>query len=178
MATRYPGDKKPSYQCHEFFKEAMAGLREPCGRIVAATLDDLVAWRSAEAQPAALELSLRASEDLERERQRLHEQWRLRLERASQDTARAERQYQLAEPENRLVARTLEARWEEALQRQRQETEEYERFLAKLPMSLSVASGTIQLLGEYRATLNDAGTSVVDRRDPMRRETSARHCGR
>ena len=29
--------------------------------------------------------------------------------------SRAERQYQLAEPENRLVVRTLESRWEEAL---------------------------------------------------------------
>jgi DNA invertase Pin-like site-specific DNA recombinase len=171
MGTRHPGDKKPSYQCHEFYKEAMAGLREPCGHIAAAALDHLVAQEVLRAlEPAALELSLRASEDLERERQRLHEQWRLRLERASQDVARAERQYQLAEPENRLVTRTLEARWEEALQRQRQETEEYERFLAKLPASLSVAErDRIRMLSENIARLwNDAGTSVVDRKQIIR----------
>ena len=52
-------------------------------------------------------------------------------------TARAERQYQLAEPENRLVARTLEARWEEALKREREEEEEYDRFLAQQPATLS-----------------------------------------
>ena len=48
------------------------------------------------------------------------------------EVARAERQYQAVEPENRLVARTLEARWEDALKRQRQVEEEYHRFLAKL----------------------------------------------
>ena len=52
-------------------------------------------------------------------------------------STRAERQYQLAEPENRLVVRTLEARWEEALKQQRQEEEEYDRFLAQLPATLS-----------------------------------------
>jgi hypothetical protein len=43
------------------------------------------------------------------------------------------------EPENRLVARTLEARWEDALKQQRQVEEEHHRFLAKLPATLAVA---------------------------------------
>ena len=66
-------------------------------------------------EPAALDLSLRAIENVEQERKRLHDQWRQTLERARHEVARAERQYQAVEPENRLVARTLEARWEEAL---------------------------------------------------------------
>jgi DNA invertase Pin-like site-specific DNA recombinase len=134
MNTRYPGDKKPCYQCNEFYSTAVAELTEPCGRIAAATLDDLVAREVLRAlEPAALELSLRAIEDAERDRKRFHNQWRQRLERVRQQTARAERQYQLAEPENRLVARTLEARWEDALKRQRQEEEEYDRFLYGMP---------------------------------------------
>ena len=56
-----------------------------------------------------------------------------------QDVARAERQYHAVEPENRLVARTLEARWEDALKKQRQVEEDYHRFLAKLPATLSGA---------------------------------------
>jgi DNA invertase Pin-like site-specific DNA recombinase len=171
MSTRYPGDKKPCYQCHEYYAEAMAGLPEPCGRISAATLDDLVAREVLRAlEPAALELSLRASEDVERERHRRHEQWRLRLERARQEAARAERQYQLAEPDNRLVARTLEARWEEALQRQRQEEEEYDRFLAQQPASLSPDERQrIRSLSENISQLwNDTGTSVIDRKQIVR----------
>jgi hypothetical protein len=111
--TRYKTDKRPSYYCGEHSRRA---LNEPCGHISAATLDDLVAREVLRAlEPAALDLSLRAIEDAEHERRRLHDQWRQTLERARQDVERAERQYHAVEPENRLVARTLEARWEDAL---------------------------------------------------------------
>ncbi len=52
----------------------------------------------------------------------------------SGDTPR--RQYQAAEPENRLVTRTLERRWEEALQEVRQLDEEYARFRLTQPIAL------------------------------------------
>jgi hypothetical protein len=67
-------------------------------------------------QPAALEISLQVAEDLEGERERAqHAHWQQRLERARYEAERAERQYQAVEPENRLVARTLEQHWEAAL---------------------------------------------------------------
>jgi len=171
MNTRYPGDKKPCYQCNEFYATSVAELSEPCGRIAAATLDDLVGREVLRAlEPAALELSLRAVESVERDRKRLHDQWRQRLERARQEVERAERQYQLAEPENRLVVRTLEARWEEALRRQRQEEEEYDRFLSQQPAALSAAERErIRALSENVAQLwNAEGTSVMDRKQIVR----------
>lgn len=171
MNTRYPGDKKPSYQCHEFYVQTLEELPDPCGRIAAATLDDLVVGEVLRAlEPAALELSLRAIENVEQERQRLHDQWHQRLERARQEVARAERQYQLAEPENRLVVRTLEARWEEALKQQRKEEEEHHRFLAKLPATLSDADRRrIATLSQNVASLWHAeGTSAMDRKQIIR----------
>ena len=168
MATRYKTDKRPSYYCGEYSRSP---LDEPCGHIAAATLDDLVAREVLRAlEPAALELSLRAIENVEQERKRLHDQWRQTLERARQEVARAERQYQAVEPENRLVARTLEARWEDALKKQRQVEEEYHRFLAKLPATLSVADRQrIQSLSESVATLwNAPATSAPDRKQIMR----------
>jgi hypothetical protein len=92
------------------------------------------------------------------------------LERARHEVARAERQYQLAEPENRLVVRTLETRWEEALKRQRQEQEEYDRFLAKLPATLSDNERQrITALSQDVATLWHAGgTSALDRKQILR----------
>jgi hypothetical protein len=117
-----------------------------------------------------LELSLRAIEDAERDRKRLHDQWRQRLERVRQEAARAERQYQLAEPENRLVARTLEARWEDALKRQRQEEEEYDRFVAHQPATLSPAERErIRSISNNVVQLwNAEGTSAVDRKQIVR----------
>ena len=171
MNTRYPGDKKPCYQCNEFYSKAVAELTEPCGRIAAATLDDLVIREVLHAlEPAALEPSLRAIEDAERDRNRLHSQWRQRPDRVRQEAARAERQYQLAEPENRLVARCLNARWEDALKRQRQEEEEYDRFMARQPVALGfVERERIRKLSNDVVQLwNAEGTSVVDHKQIVR----------
>jgi DNA invertase Pin-like site-specific DNA recombinase len=168
MMTRYRDDQKPSYYCGEYSRLA---LDEPCGRIAAATLDDLIASEVLRAlEPAALELSLRAIENVEHERQRLHGQWRQTLERAQQEVARAERQYHAVEPENRLVARTLEARWEEALKKQRQAEEDYHRFLAKLPATLSGADRQrIRALSESVAALWHApATTALDRKQIVR----------
>jgi len=137
FSTRCKADKRPRYYCGDYWRLA---LEEPCGHIAAAPLDDLVAREVLRAlEPAALELSLRAIENIEQERKRLHDQWRLKLERVRYEAERAERQYHAVEPENRLVARTLEVRWEEALKQQRQVEEDYHRFLAKLPATLGAA---------------------------------------
>ena len=168
LSTRYKRDKRPSYYCGDYWRLA---LEEPCGHIAAATLDELVAREVLRAlEPAALELSLRAIEDVERERQRLHDQWRLKLERSRHEADRAERQYSAVEPENRLVARTLEARWEEALKQQRQVEEDYHRFLAKLPAALSAADRErIRDLSQSVAALwHAAGTSAQDRKQIIR----------
>jgi DNA invertase Pin-like site-specific DNA recombinase len=168
MATRYKTDKRPSYYCGE---KSRSPLDEYCGHISAATLDDLVAREVLRAlEPAALELSMRAIEEVEQERKRLHDQWRQTLERASQEVRRAERQYQAVEPENRLVARTLEARWEDALKGRRQAEEEYHRFLSKLPATLSAADRQrIQSLSGSVGTLwNAPGTSAPDRKQIIR----------
>lgn len=168
MATKYPGDKKPSYYCEEYWR---AALNEPCGRIAAKTLDDLVAREVLRAlEPAALELSVRAIENVEQERKRLHDQWRQKRERARQDVARAERQYHTVEPDNRLVARTLEARWEDALKKQRQVEEDYHRFLVRLPETLGRADRQrILSLADSVATLWHASrTSALDRKQIVR----------
>jgi hypothetical protein len=90
-------------------------------------------------EPAALELHLAAAADVALERQRLHEHWQQQLERARYETERASRQYQAVEPENRLVARELERRWEETLKEQRRLEQEYEKYCRSQPSALSAA---------------------------------------
>jgi hypothetical protein len=87
-----------------------------CQSLVGEVLDAFVAEQVLRApEPAALEISLQAAEDVEAERQQLHRHWQQRLERAQYQVERAARQYQAVEPEHRLVARTLERHWEDAL---------------------------------------------------------------
>jgi DNA invertase Pin-like site-specific DNA recombinase len=112
----------------------------PCQSLSGQRLDALVSQQVLTAlEPAALELHLAAAAEVEQERQRLHRHWQQQLERARYETDRAARQYQAVEPENRLVARELERRWEEALHGQRRLEEDYERFCGSQPAALSAA---------------------------------------
>jgi DNA invertase Pin-like site-specific DNA recombinase len=129
--------KKAHYWCDTHLFEER---EQPCFGLKAPPVDELVAQQVLRAlEPAAVDLSLQAATDIKQERERLHRHWRQRLERAQYESQRAERQYQSVEPENRLVARTLEQRWEESLRQERQLHEEYDRFLAATPASLSEA---------------------------------------
>jgi hypothetical protein len=111
-----------------------------CGSLPGRELEQLVAEQILVAlEPASLELSLAAADRIEQERSELERHWQLRLQRAQQDAERAFRQYDAVEPENRLVARTLESRWEETLAEVRTLTEEYDRFRASRPLLLSAA---------------------------------------
>jgi DNA invertase Pin-like site-specific DNA recombinase len=86
-------------------------------------------------EPAALEASLAVAADLQTERAALEQQWRQRLERAQYQVDQARRRYASTEPENRLVARTLERDWEAALAEQVRLTAEHERFRRERPQS-------------------------------------------
>jgi excisionase family DNA binding protein len=86
-------------------------------------------------EPAALEASLAVAADLQAERAVLEQQWRHRLERAQYKVDQARRRYASTEPENRLVARTLEREWEEALAEQVRLTADHERFRRERPLS-------------------------------------------
>src|SRR3546814_20355979 len=80
-----------------------------CQSISARPVDKLVTTLILEAlSPAAIDVSLQAAEDIELERQQLHEQWKLRLDRAGYETALVCRRYAAADPGNRLVVRTPE----------------------------------------------------------------------
>jgi DNA invertase Pin-like site-specific DNA recombinase len=125
------------YNCHR----ALTCYGEPeCQSLSGGCLDALVSEQVLAAlQPAALELHLSAAEDIEQQRQKLHQNWQQRLERARYEAERAARQYRAVEPENRLVARELERRWEECLKNQLQVQSEYDQFCAERPARLSAA---------------------------------------
>src|SRR5262249_52003361 len=135
MHASYPSKSAAYYSCEQHLK---VGTGPRCHGLRTTPVDDLVARQVVRAlEPAALELSLQAARDVRRERDRLHRHWQQQLERARYESGRAERQYHAVEPENRLVARTLERRWEEALGSQRQLEEEYDRFRRDQPAELS-----------------------------------------
>lgn len=120
LTVRYRGNGGvyPVYQCSWRHKEALD--RHACLSVPAAPLDEAVANRLVSAvTPATIQLALAALTTLEEREQAIAEQWRRRVERARYEADLAESRYQAVDPNNRLVASTLEQRWEAAMRRLR-----------------------------------------------------------
>jgi DNA invertase Pin-like site-specific DNA recombinase len=121
-------------------------------------------------EPAALELSLTATERIEQERAELDKLWQQRRERAAYEVERAARQYDAVEPEHRLVARTLERTWEGKLAAQQQLEEEYHRFVQQKPRLLTETEREAirRLATDIPALWAAPATTFVDRKEIIR----------
>ncbi len=113
MRTSYHTDARPAYECSS---RADRLTTPTCRSVAAATVDDAVAGVLLDAlTPEQVALALSAADDVAGRRQRVSRAAELAVERARYEADRAERAFSQVEPENRLVARSLEARWEARL---------------------------------------------------------------
>jgi len=134
MQVEYRTIRLGRYSCSQ---RRFAPSDEVCGGLPARGLDELITRQVLQAiSPACVELSLCAIEHTSQHRRQQATQLRLNLERAIYEAERAERQYQVVEPENRIVARTLEARWEAALQHQCEAQNAFDIFQREKPTEL------------------------------------------
>jgi DNA invertase Pin-like site-specific DNA recombinase len=169
MAARNarPG-ANPRYACDRERREDCGPL---CQSVSASAVDPLIEGLIFRAvQPAALELSMRAAEHAEADRQRLHAHWKQRLERAEYEAGLAKRRYEAVDPDNRLVARELERQWEQRLTELRQVEDDYARFCQDKPRHLTGQDRQrIRSLAEDLPALWQAETTTgADRRAVVR----------
>lgn len=98
-------------------------------------------------------------------------QWRLEVERTRYEAERAERRYRTVEPENRLVARSLESDWECRLRDQAAaEAEELRRCQQQRPSTMSPEqlAGLQRLASAIRQVWTAATTTDRDRKQLLR----------
>ena len=142
-----------------------------CQQLAGPCLDQYVSAQVLTAlEPAALELSLEAAQQVERARVDRDRLWQQRRERAAYEAERARRQYDAVEPENRLVARHLERAWDEKLAAQQDLEEEYHRFLATPPRGLSDGERVAirQLAADIPALWHAPTTTLAERKELIR----------
>jgi DNA invertase Pin-like site-specific DNA recombinase len=116
LTVRYQGKGGiyPIYQCSWRCREGLA--TRSCFNVRTALFDDAICEQVLKAlKPAEIELALAALSELEQRDQAVMRQWQMRIERAEYDCALAERRYEEVDPSNRLVASSLERRWNELL---------------------------------------------------------------
>src|SRR5450756_508824 len=130
MRTNYHTDNRPSYECSS---RADRLTTPTCRSVAAATVDDAVAdVLLAALTPDQVALALSAADEVADRHQRVSRAAELAVERARYEADRAERALSQVEPENRMVARSLEARWEARL-----------TALAEAEQALQAAAGSL-----------------------------------
>ena len=115
LRTHYTG-RTASAGYHCAGKSIVDGRGIYCLSVGAVQIDEAVARAVLAAlAPLGVEAALAAAERIEADHDGALAQWRLAVERASYEAQRAERRYRAVDPDNRLVARGLEAEWESSL---------------------------------------------------------------
>lgn len=111
MSVHYCGARQRGvYQCRP---NAGTGV---CWSTPARVLDQAVANLFLQAvQLPEIELGLAVLRETERQAAEVDRQWRLRLDRARYEAQLAERRYKAVDPDNRVVAGTLESEWNDRL---------------------------------------------------------------
>jgi len=164
MATTYSNQgQRLRYSC-QWAKVDYGEAR--CQSLLGNPLDRIVEQHLlAAVQPAALDASFRTLEQLQQERGAQLKHWQQRLERAHYASERAFRQYNTVEPENRLVARTLEKQWEATLSAQTQLQQDYDAYIQQQPAVLtSQEQQLIQSLASDLPALWGAPTTTQEQR--------------
>lgn len=119
MIVNYGGGSAPArartlqYRCYPAHRKN--GGKE-CQLVGGRRVDDVVVRAFFDvAKGAGAEAGALAGASVQKQNEETEIAWRAQIERAEYEAQRAERQFHAVEPENRLVARTLEARWNACL---------------------------------------------------------------
>jgi DNA invertase Pin-like site-specific DNA recombinase/DNA-binding transcriptional regulator YiaG len=158
------GHLVPDYQC---ITGRMQRRRPLCQVIPGASIDRAVGERLVAAMtPQAIEISLAVRAELQA---RLDDADRLRLqqvERAQQEVRLARRRYMQVDPDNRLVAGTLEADWNITLRAlaKAREVAERQRTADRMTLEQATEARIRTLADDFAAVWNDPATTHRDRK--------------
>jgi DNA invertase Pin-like site-specific DNA recombinase len=170
LRTHYTGrTASPGYHCPGKRIENGRGLY--CLNVGAIQIDDAVAQAVLTAlAPLGIEAALAAAVRIEADHDGALAQWRLAVERASYEAQRAERRYRAIDPDNRLVARGLEAEWEKLLRELETAKAELARREQRRPRMLSAdeRSRLLALGSDLRQVWRAPTTTARDKKELLR----------
>jgi hypothetical protein len=167
MTVRYHhrrGEEIPDYQC---IGESIQGGGRRClavpGRGVDQAIGELLL---ATVTPLALEVALTVQAELESRAEEADALRRSHVERARQRAELARRRYLSVDPDNRLVADSLEADWNDSLRELKAAQDDYERarLAARAALSEENAARIRQLAADFPALWQNPATPQRERK--------------
>jgi DNA invertase Pin-like site-specific DNA recombinase len=156
------------YECHQLHSQLAA---RTCQTMRGDRIDQAVVACFLEAiEPAHLEVALAALDQVEARAKQVENQWHRQIERAQYEADLARRRYKAVDPDNRLVARSLEKEWNEKLA----EVDKLEREHQLVPKPAALLLTTAQreqirrLAHDLPAIWHASTTTFVERKQLMR----------
>jgi DNA invertase Pin-like site-specific DNA recombinase len=171
MTVRYHmrhGDPEPQYICQ---RERVDSAWPVCQFIVGKPIDEAIGELLLEAvSPLALEVALTVQQELERRTEEVDRMRRQQVERASYEAELAQRRYLRVDPDNRLVADSLEADWNHKLRALTAAQEDYERQSKKDGSALSQEqrAEVMSLATDFPRLWRDPQTAMQERKRMVR----------
>jgi DNA invertase Pin-like site-specific DNA recombinase len=162
------GGQYVTYICRPWQQQ---GDHRQCQRVPGNKVEQSVVQAVLEAlTPTEIALSLQVVDEIAQQRERLQRQWHRRLERAQYEADLARRRYQHVDPENRLVARTLEQAWEQKLQALAQLEHAYAQAQQETPLRLGAQTRErlLALARDLPALWHAESTIVAERKELLR----------
>jgi DNA invertase Pin-like site-specific DNA recombinase/predicted DNA-binding transcriptional regulator AlpA len=170
LHVHYRGrNSAPGYHCAG--KDLVAGRGVYCLNVGGMVIEQAVANAFLEAiTPAAIEAMRLSVEQLQSNHDASLSQWRLEVERTRYEAERVERRYRTVEPENRLVARGLEAEWESRLRDLAAAEMELRRREQQRPSTITPEQlkAIARLGSDIRQVWNATTTTDRDRKELLR----------
>ncbi len=156
------------YECHQLHSQLAT---RTCQTMRGDRVDQAVVACFLEAiEPAHLEVALAALDQVEARAKQVENQWHRQIERAQYEADLARRRYKAVDPDNRLVARSLEKEWNEKLA----EVDKLEREHQRVPKPAALLLTTAQreqirrLAHDLPAIWHASTTTFVERKQLMR----------
>jgi len=171
MSVRYHvrrGVEIPDYQC---MRECIDGAASRCLAVPGAGVDDAIGQLLLDTlTPLALEVALSVQTELQTRAEQADTLRRGHVERARHRADLARRRYLSVDPDNRLVADSLEADWNQALRAVQTANDEYEKATSEAAVALTdEAKSRIQsLASDFPALWSDSGTPQRERKRMIR----------
>jgi DNA invertase Pin-like site-specific DNA recombinase len=170
LHVHYRGrNSAPGYHCCG--KDLVNGRGVYCLNIGGTVIEQAVADAFLDAiTPAAIDATRMSVEQLKSNHDASLSQWRLEVERTRFEADRAERRYRSVDPENRLVARGLEAEWETRLRAAAEAETELHKREQQRPASLDAAQleALLRLGSDLGKVWNAPTTTDRDRKELLR----------
>jgi DNA invertase Pin-like site-specific DNA recombinase/DNA-binding transcriptional MerR regulator len=170
MTIRYFGRSAGvRYECRAPLRRG--GDRQVCWMVSGPRIDEAVAELFLNTvQVPEIELGLEVVHQAEQQAAEIDKQWKLRLERARYDARLAERRYKAVDPDNRVVARSLEREWNEKLQEldAAERGHQAARQHDKIELSESDRARVLALAKDLRQVWNAEMTTHADRKNLLR----------